>query len=301
MEDKSYPSVPLTKIQPMKFRVYSHNIKNGGHTDLVPGEQPWEHRVDDITASIKFHRSQNSIVTLQEVYKFQLDSIVDALNKVGEWDWYGVGRIDGKEMGEFVPILFRTSEWELVFSDTVWLNDKDPRTALEGWDAKYLRIVSYVTLKNKHTGNHINVFNTHFDHVGQEARHGSAKAIIRRMEDINQWPSILCGDLNFEPEEDTYDILAQSLQDVSKLATDDTRYGYTDSSVTGFADEVLALGGQKIDYIFAPKYATSMNGQCKGTVRMSLEAWGVLQSKFGQYYMSDHRPLVADFWLDKCE
>lgn len=318
IKEKQFAEVPakFDEIEPLNFRVYSHNVKNGGHEVLVPGERTWAERANNIATSIAFNARHDTIVALQEVYKFQLDDLMSELNRYSspnqpEWAAYGAGRIDGRNIGEFVPVLYKTSEWELVFSDTMWLNEKDPRKSLEGWDAKYLRICSYVTLKHKRTENYFNVFNTHLDHVGELSRIGSASMIVQKMNEINKWPSILCADLNAEPTERSYELILKEYKDVTKLTTPFNRYGHTMSSVTGFGGEVLLQGGQNIDYIFTPGYTVKANYQhiCskqskpedspEDHLSLKLQAFGMLHSKFNGAYMSDHRPLVADLTLEK--
>lgn len=307
------PKIPLIgtsdKLKRFKFRIYSHNVKNGGYHSLVPGEQSWSDRLIPLVASIKFNTfADNSIVTLQEVYKFQMLDILKELNRhePDKWEYYGKGRIDGEEIGEFVPIIWQPAEWELMYSDTMWLNDKDPRTSFEGWDAIYARIVSYVTLRHRATDNYINVFNTHFDHVGQEAQVGSAKLIIDTMKVLNLWPSFLSGDLNIEPNLEPYKVLNEHLQNTADLATPFNKFGHFKSTVTGFEGEVLLDGGQNIDYIFAPKYTLKMgndeqdeaSGQTTTKINLKLYQLGMLHSKFNGKYISDHRPLVADFIMN---
>lgn len=77
-------------------------MKNGGYHSLVPGEQSWSDRLIPLVASIKFNTfADNSIVTLQEVYKFQMLDILKELNRhePDKWEYYGKGRIDGEEIG----------------------------------------------------------------------------------------------------------------------------------------------------------------------------------------------------------
>lgn len=319
-EEKDFAEVPedfsSSEITPFAFRIYSHNVRNGGREALDPGEESWLKRYRKITGSIKFNAQMNTVVALQEVYKFQLDDIMRDLNRYSspedpEWEAYGVGRIDGNEVGEYVPIIFKTSEWELVFSDTIWLNEENTRMALEGWDAQYLRIVSFVTLKHT-SGNYINVFNTHFDHVGEESKQGLAHIILNRMDGINQWPSFLCGDLNTEPNEKAYHIISERYSNLAKLTTAFNKYGHSRSTVTGFEGEVLLSGGQNIDYIFAPKYTAKLGetvlcdklkdlSPAEQYLDLRLNSFGMLHSKFNGLYMSDHRPIVADFGLrSKC-
>ncbi|EGV63806.1 hypothetical protein CANTEDRAFT_105331 [Yamadazyma tenuis ATCC 10573] len=243
---------------------------------------------------------------------------MDELNRFSskdapEWAYYAKGRIDGEDTGEFVPILYRPSEWEAVFEDTIWLNDKNERMSLEGWDAKYLRILTFATFKHKQTGNYINVFNTHLDHVGEMARAGSAEVIVQKIQEINKWPSFLCGDLNNEPKGEPYNILTKHLINSAKHTTPFNHFGHVKSTVTGFEGEVLSAGGQNIDYIFAPSYTKKVthNVNCADTDKYSkdpadklllrLDQFGMLHSKYNGVYMSDHRPLVADFSLSgKC-
>lgn len=312
VEVKLYAVVPQTfeNVKPFDFRIYSHNVKNGGHTKLVPGEQPWAKRSRKVSSSIRNNAIHNTVVALQEVYKFQLDDIMNDLNKFSsDWEYYGAGRIDGKEEGEFVPILYKKSEWELVFSDTLWLNEKNPRIAYEGWDAKYLRVVSFVTLKHKESGNYINLFNTHFDHLGEISQIGSAHMIIEPMNNINNWPSFLAGDLNCEPNSKAYKLVSENYKDLSKLVTPFTKYGHSGSTVTGFQGEVLGRGGQTIDYIFVPKYAIkasqapscesdkSIHSAASSKIFLQLLGFGLMHSKFNGHYMSDHRPIIADYRL----
>lgn len=322
IKSKTFPKIAdnfkKIKIKPLDFRIYSHNIKNGGHVELTAGEEPWIKRLPKIVNSIKFNCKPNTIITLQEAYKFQILDIMDELNKYSpkskpEWSYYGKGRIDGGDMGEMVPVIYRNAEWELVFDDTVWLNEFDERTALAGWDAKYIRVLSYVILKHKATKNYINVFNTHLDHIGVLSRLASIEKIIKKAETLNQWPSFLCGDLNSEPEGQIYRLLTENWVDSGRQISPENRYGHEKSTVTGFIDDILELGGQNIDYIFAPYYTVNLDDKvsckkvpksssnAKDKILLQLKAFGLLHSRFDGLYMSDHRPLAADYYLGpKC-
>ncbi|KAI5955085.1 hypothetical protein KGF54_001646 [Candida jiufengensis] len=318
------------------FRIYSHNVKNGnGLTPLRDGEYKWEDRLKDILSSIKFNIVENTIFTLQELYKFQVLDIVQNLNTFRDdeedwWKYYGVGRINGEEMGEFVPIIYNTKEWEVLHSDSFWLNERDLYMSYEGWDALYTRICSFIILKHKKTGHILNFFNTHFDHFGKLSKWGSAHLVtevIRQLEkqSKNEWPTFLMGDFNSEPKDESNSILV--IKDLLRDATTLTvpginRYGHVKSTVTGFDGSVLNGGGQNIDYIFAPSYSKKLDNKgikinlrknCEyiklGTESskfqdnfdLILKQFGMLHSKFNGKYMSDHRPIVADFRISpKC-
>ncbi|KAK6199431.1 Endonuclease/exonuclease/phosphatase [Scheffersomyces amazonensis] len=293
LDPTDYPvnSVPLvrkSKLKPFSFRIYSHNVRNGGHKVLDKGEDSWENRFRSITASIKFNCQSNCVVALQEVYKFQLNDIMDDLNRYepNSWAYYGVGRIDGKDIGEFVPIIYKTNEFVPVYTDSFWLNERNPRISRVGWDAQYPRIVSYGTFKHKLSQNYINVFNTHFDQVGDVAKLGSAKLVIDRMNEINDWPSFLAIDLNAEWVHKSFKHIQTYYTDSKQLATPFNMYGHEKSSVTGFEGQILIDGGRNIDYIFAPKYAIKADDketcdkinpyEASNKISLRLDAWAML-------------------------
>lgn len=307
----AYPTVPemagLTITKPLYFLIYSHNIKNGGSGSFASGETPWEERRSDIVASIKLHMGPNMVVVLQEALDFQLQYVLDQLNVVNddkESDWValGGGRINGKSKGEHVPIIVRRSDWEVEFSDMFWLNEGKSRTPAIGWDAKYPRTCTYATLKNKDTGVYLNMFNTHLDHKGKTARIESAKLIVQKMKNINQWPSLLAGDFNSMPNDQCHQYLTGSLKDVHDLTSTFNRYGHREFTVTGFLGSQLNKG-ERIDYIFAPidtKKITDNKCSEGEKLHMQLDYYAVLHSKYGGAYMSDHRPVMAQFKISGC-
>ncbi|SGZ53459.1 CIC11C00000000307 [Sungouiella intermedia] len=306
-----YPDVPrlaeLKIAKPLRFRIYSHNIKNGEKRDLVPGETPWDMRRVDIVGSIKLHMAPNMIIVLQEALEFQLSYILAQLNLFNEndeseWIALGGGRIDGKSKGEYVPIILRKSEWDIIYTDTFWLNNGETRTAVAGWDAKYPRICTYGTLKNKESGAYLNMFNTHFDHKGDTARIESARLLMNKMDSVNEWPSLLSGDLNSKPDDKTHQQLISGLRDVHNLASSYNKYGHREFTVTGFLGARYSKG-ERIDYIFAPSTTRKLSeDKCPDNLKIyiQLESYSVLHSKYGGTYMSDHRPLMAQFMLGGC-
>lgn len=310
MPPKTYPKVDSLKevkfSEKLPFRIYSHNIKNGGNHKLELGEPEWETRKAMVVASIRAHVVPNTVVALQEAQKFQIDDILESLNLLEEpgyqWKLYGAGRIDGKSMGEHVPLLVE-DEFDVVYDDTFWLNEKNQRRPLVGWDAKYPRSATFVTLKHKKTGAYFNVFNTHFDHKGLGARVASVQLLMERMEKLNEWPSFLCGDFNARPNEDCYKEIKQKYTDVHSITSPYNWYGHPDFSVTGFTGNYLK-DAKRIDYIFAPKSVLKALGKLclkkDENLSLQLRGYGMLHSKFGGVYMSDHRPLMADFVLKKC-
>ena len=74
-----------------------------------------------------------------------------------------------------------------------------------GWDAALTRIATWVKLQDKKTGQILMVVNTHFDHIGTEARRNSALLIIEKIKEIvGTSPAILTGDFNVSEDWDAY-------------------------------------------------------------------------------------------------
>lgn len=259
---------------PINVRLYTNNIRYDNKTPTV-GEKPWSSRKTLISQSIENNTEiYPSVVCLQEVLHNQLEDILSYLNRHGnEWSYFGVGRTDGKKNGEYSPIFFRLKDWELFSSNTYWLSET-PDIPSIGWDAALERIVTEVVLKNRSNGKTIKVLNTHFDHKGVIARRNLVKLILSKMGKENM-PSFLCGDLNTEPSDEPYTILKKTNYQDSRTTehnADENQFTFT-----GFGD----VRGTIIDYIWADPKA-------------QWQSYQVLPNFFG-FYMSDHRPVIADY------
>ncbi|CAH2355601.1 hypothetical protein CLIB1423_29S00804 [[Candida] railenensis] len=295
------------KPKSLDLRLYSHNIRYDNR-NLERGEHLWSERKHLMTSSVKFHTesSGSSVIGLQEVLHGQLQDILEILNYGNnDWTYYGVGRTDGKESGEYAPILYKKSQWDLIGNRTFWLSET-PDVPSIGWDSVLERIVTMVTLRSVVSPSHtINVFCTHFDHIGVVGRRESAKLIMDRMENFNEYPSFLLGDFNTEPKDEPYKILkSHGIKDSRTLATSRESYGH-DYTFTGW--DINKEANTIIDYIWSPSWSTNSTSIGVSTASggsptkyprtsIQIKNFGVLHSHFG-FYMSDHRPVVALYEL----
>lgn len=273
---------------PLSVRVYTHNVRYDNNA-LWEGERPWSERKYYVASSIKFNgQSSNIVVTLQEVLNNQLNDLQDLLGN--EWTHYGVGREDGKTKGEFSPIFWKKTDWELLEAKTFWLSET-PEQPSKGWDAQLERVVTWVHLQHHETKQKINVFSTHFDHQGVVARRESTKLIISKTKSINDDPSFFGGDFNTEPSDEPYQIASEHLLDASKQVTEPAqKYGhYGDYTYTGF-DGGIKERAKVIDYLWVEK----PDVQKAKNYFLKVETFGILHSQYNDVYSSDHRPLVTD-------
>lgn len=302
----------------LNVRLYTNNIRYD-NKHPVSGERLWKHRKKYVSGSIGFNSiNEANVVCLQEVLHGQLKDILHDLNSGSqltfqersygsndtdidifdvtdpeelEWNYYGIGRTDGIRDGEYSPILFKNREWAIVENKTFWLSET-PETPSVGWDAALERIVTMVTLQSKRQPDiTLNIFNTHFDHKGIKARRKSAELIVDKMENYNEYPSFLCGDFNTQPTDEPYLILTESGFKDSRILLP-KNFGHN-ATFTGFDGLLSSI----IDYIWAPGITSSDVTESSGW-SIKIKHFGIL-ANFYEYFMSDHRPVSADFEIQR--
>jgi len=251
------------------IRLMTYNIK---YENDLPGEE-WSLRKDKVVEMISFHKPD--VFGLQEALKTQIDYIAESLP---DYSWIGVGRDDGGVKGEYSPIYYN-SRFLLLESNTLWLSST-PKIPSIGWDAALNRIITSVKLFDTVSDDTIQIFNTHFDHIGKNAREESAKLIVRLLDLASENNSILLmGDFNTTDTTQTYHILNNSLiTDASKKARF-VNYG-TSVTFNGFNHDLRE--GRRIDYIFANN-------------RVDVLHHAIIGDKFDGKYPSDHMPVIIDF------
>lgn len=283
----------FSQLSESQVRFYTHNIRYD-HPDLDDGEKPWLKRKDQLVKSIQFNAgSELVVVGLQEVLRHQLDDVLAGLNeRDDEWVYFGKGRDDGKDEGEFAPVLYKQKQWKLVQSEVYWLSPHPDRPS-KGWDAALKRIVTVVTLRLKQSPLiEIKVLVTHFDHKGVEARKQAA-AQIGELMDLSSVPAFLMGDLNTEPLDEPHKVLSDLGFQDSNILAGKMAFGekYT---FTGFnrKNEEKSV----IDYIWAPSYAYAVTDEKpKQEFQVELKHFAILGNYLRGDYISDHRPVVADY------
>ena len=211
---------------------------------------------------------------MQEVLHRQLMYLNESLP---DYNFIGVGRDDGKEKGEFSPILYDSTKFRLLDSNTFWLS-KTPDKISVGWDAAMERICSYGLFQNKSSKRKVWVFNTHFDHIGIKARKNSAKLILKKIKQLNRQklPVILMGDFNLMPEEKPIQLMGKRMDDgkhISKTPMEGPK-----GTFNGF--DTNAPMERRIDYIFT-----------KGFV---VESYLHIDERLESgKHISDHLPVVS--------
>lgn len=258
-----------------QMNVISFNIRYNNPGD---GINAWPNRIEMVSGLLDFH--DPDIFGLQEALYVQ---ITDIHKNLPEYEWFGVGRDDGEKEGEFSPIFFKKSKFILIEKGNFWLSEDCDKPGL-GWDAVCNRIVAWGKFQSKVTGKKFLVFNTHFDHRGDEARKNSAFLIRDKIKEISNnqgLPEILTGDFNLLPESDPIGLIKGFMKD-SREVTETPPYGPVGTS-NGFKwDSPL---NRRIDYIFV-----------QGGIKV-LKYAAISDSK-DKRYPSDHLPVFVKVQLD---
>ncbi len=261
---------------PAPLRVMTFNIRMDSPND---GPNVWVNRRANLVSMIRFHKAD--IVGLQEVQKHQLDYIMAELPEFG---WYGVGRDDGREAGEYSAVIYRKARLDTLATTTFWCSPTPGKPGL-GWDAACMRVVTYGRMKDRTNGRVFFMFNTHLDHMGETARVESAKLIKARMQEVcGAHPAILTGDFNSTPASEPYKIITApgaapgvTLVDARTVSVQ-KHHGPT----TTFTDfKIDAKPDEPIDFIFVKK-------------GMTVTMHGTLSDSFNGFLPSDHYPVLAE-------
>ena len=212
-------------------------------------ENSWQNRRDKIVA--KLNSDHHDIICLQEALAPQYDFLCEKLN---DYSPIGVGRDDGKRLGEYAPIFYDNNKYTPLESGTQWLSSTPEIPSID-WGAACIRIATWALLETKTNGETVLVVNTHFDHVSALARDNSAKQIIALGEELLQkyphTPIIITGDFNAETTDISIQTITKKYKNSRPENSDQLNYSFT-----GFNDD--ETDNVLIDFIFY-KNATASN------------------------------------------
>ncbi|MCR4409163.1 MAG: endonuclease/exonuclease/phosphatase family protein [Candidatus Saccharicenans sp.] len=255
-----------TELKVMTFNVRFDNPADGQHN--------WKFRREAATRLIQTLRVD--LLGTQEVLNNQLE---DFLEKLPGYGYIGVGREDGRTAGEYSAVFYLKERFLPVKSGNFWLSQTPEIPGSRGWDAACERIVTWAIFRENKSGLELAFFNTHFDHVGQEARRQSARLLLEKIKALaGNLPVILSGDFNAPPDSEPVRIILDNglLVDSRSSA----------AAVMGPAWSFHGFGRlpeeerQLIDFIFiSPHFRV-------------LEYQNIFE-EIGDTYYSDHNPVLV--------
>lgn len=246
----------------------TYNVR---HAVLDDEQHAWETRREGAVERIE--KPALDVVGLQECTGDQHTELADSLPA---YEWVGVADEPGS--GEHNPIGYGP-EWDCEKSVTVWLSESGEPGSV-GWDGAYPRVLTRATLRNRASGQWLTVLNTHFDHIGQQARLESARRARAVLDAVpSDRPAVVLGDFNAEPAAPAYEQLLASgyergLRDARTVADQ------TEGPATTLTDFESIRPGRQVDHVFV-------------TSEWTVRQFRVDATKTNGQYPSDHLPVIV--------
>jgi endonuclease/exonuclease/phosphatase family metal-dependent hydrolase len=271
------------------LKVMSFNIRfaQSGHSEERP-ENNWDDaklpRRERVVRVIRDYRPD--VLGVQEARHPQ---IVDLQNALPDYKFYGVGRDDGKQGGEYTGIYFLNDKFVLLGDDSFWLSDspETPGSKFRNAPLALTRMASWVRLRDRESGAVFLVLNTHWDHISDTARLQSASVILERIaKHGGGCPAIVMGDLNASERSPELKALLQG----ERALVDSYRALFPTPS----ADEGSFGGwegrrdGDRIDFILHTKQFKPVEAE-------------VVRTNYDGLWPSDHYPVTATLQLETAE
>jgi endonuclease/exonuclease/phosphatase family metal-dependent hydrolase len=247
--------------------VMTYNIRFDNPGD---GINQWSSRKVKVYALLKKYNPD--LFGVQEALLHQL---TDIRKGVEGYEFIGVGRDDGKHKGEYSAIFYRTSRFDVIKQNTFWLSETPETAGSKSWDAAITRVATWAMFRDKKTNSEFVLINTHFDHIGKEARKRSAALLkVKAKEIADDLPVIITGDFNFTRDEEPY----REIMNPTDLELNDSAPKNSGGTFCNFG--VNSQECRAIDYIF---YSNDWQ----------IERYAILYDNDGKNYPSDHVPVLV--------
>lgn len=252
------------------LKVMTYNIRLSLDSDK---ENSWENRKTEALKLMNYYHPD--FFGVQEAVPQQMIEIKMGLKN---YNFVGVGRDDGANMGEYSAIFYDNEKLEIIKSGTFWLSEH-PEKPGKGWDAGYNRVCTYALLRYKKTGQEFWAFNTHLDNTGTVARLNSTKLILKKIKELNSknLPIVLTGDFNSLENSEPIVLISKELENA-----------YTNSETKPYGPkgtfndfDINKIPAERIDYIFTKNFKV-INFRTINDRRENL------------LYPSDHFPILVE-------
>lgn len=253
-----------------ELKIMSYNIRCLAPIDF--GHKSWFYRANLVVDTIQ--KEQPGVIGFQEVTKWQYAYLCETMPAYDSIITYRDEAINS----EGCPVFYRTDLYSLVDKGSFWLSET-PDVMSKDWGAAHYRICSYAILKDKATEKEFVLFNSHLDHISDEARINGIQVVLDKIKEFGSIPAILIGDLNAEENSDTYKSATENFFD-AKYQTENTMTSCT------YQDWGKELDSECIDYIMISKGDFKVN------------SYKVVTDTFDGTYTSDHFPLTASLTLE---
>ena len=235
------------------------------------GKRSWFYRADLLVDNIR--NNAPTIIGFQEVTKWQYSYLTEALPDFDSVIQYR----DNMVNSEGCPVFYRKDLYTLIDKNSFWLSET-PDEMSKDWGAACYRICSYVILEENESGKQFVIFNTHLDHVSDEARINGINVVLDKIKAFGSLPAVIMGDFNAKESSETYKSATENFLD-AKYQTKNTMTGAT------FQKWGEQLDRENIDYFMISK---------KG---IKVVEYKIITDTYDGVYPSDHFPIFTSIKL----
>ncbi len=260
----------ITPGDPSKITMMSCNLRCLTPLDL--GKKSWFYRADLITKDIESQTP--GIIGFQEATRWQYQYMVDVLPGFDSVITYR----DNSPLSEGCPIFYDTALYTLVDKGSFWLSET-PEVMSKDWGSACYRVCGYVILTDKASGKDFVVFNTHLDHVSDEARIKGIQVVLDKIAQFGGLPAVIMGDLNALEGSETYISATENFLDARYAATD-TMESHT------YQNWGNPENFKRLDYFMISKTG------------ILAERYSVVPAVHDGVYASDHCPITLTITLE---
>ncbi|MBR4971908.1 MAG: endonuclease/exonuclease/phosphatase family protein [Oscillospiraceae bacterium] len=241
-------------------------------TPMDLGKKSWYYRADLLMDAIA--SQMPGIIGFQEATCWQYQYLVDVLPGYDSVIDYR----DTSVISEGCPIFYNEALYTLKEKGSFWLSET-PDVMSKDWGAAHYRICSYVILTDKATNIDFVVFNTHLDHVSDEARIQGIGVVLEKIAQFGGLPAVIMGDFNALEGSKTYESATAHFLD-AQYAAADTMQGHTYQN-WGNPEKY-----KRLDYFMISK------------IGWTAQRYAVVQPVYDGVYASDHCPIVLELVLE---
>ncbi|MBC8127268.1 MAG: endonuclease/exonuclease/phosphatase family protein, partial [Gloeobacteraceae cyanobacterium ES-bin-144] len=137
-------AVPVATNGKLELRLMTFNVRYEHAGDVEA--RSWTRRVIGVVRMIR--EEKPDVIGAQEVLHGQA---ADLWASLPDYEFFGVGRDDGKRTGEYAGIFFRRDRFEadLADSGTLWLSDTPELAGSKTWGNGIPRVASWLRLVDR--------------------------------------------------------------------------------------------------------------------------------------------------------
>ncbi len=241
-------------------------------TPLDLGKKSWFYRADLLLSDIAAQAP--GIIGFQEATRWQYAYLVDTLTGYDSVIDYR----DQSLMSEGCPIFYNTSLYTLKDKGSFWLSET-PEVMSKDWGSACYRVCGYVILTDKASGKDFVVFNTHLDHVSDEARIKGIAVVLDKIAQFGGLPAVIMGDFNALEGSETYISATENFLD-AQYAAAETMNSHT------YQNWGNPESFKRLDYFMISKTG------------ILAERYSVVPAVHDGVYASDHCPITLTVTLE---